>query len=151
MELNLMNTARGLIPMYDEDYDEKMKLKIGQVYRAKVSVPRNIGLHRKYFALVRCAWDLLPPGLREEYGEGETDNKHALDNFRRDIQMDAGYYDIMYCRGIDRKIKVPRSISFDNLSGDGFENLYRRVREVLLEKYLAHITMEQFEEQLLNY
>lgn len=146
-----MNTARGLIPMYDEDYEDKKKLKIGQVYRAKVTVPRNIGLHRKYFSLVRCAWDMLTPELRAEYGEGKTDNEHAIEDFRRDIQMDAGYYDIMYCHGIDRKIKVPKSISYNNLSGEGFETLYRRVREVLFEKYLAHITMEQFEEQLLNY
>ena len=41
MEINLMCTSAGLQPLYDEDYDEKRKLKIGKIYRAKVVVPRN--------------------------------------------------------------------------------------------------------------
>lgn len=147
----LVNTSRGLVPYADEDYEKKVKLKIGQVYRVNVSEPRNPGLHRKYFSLIRCSWDLLTPEMRGEYGEGRVDNEIALDNFRRDLQMEAGYYDIMYCSEISGRIKVPKSISYNNLSGAKFTALYEAVRAVIFDKYLPHITMEQFEEQLLNY
>lgn len=52
MKLYLLNTREGLKPMYDEDYDEKKKLKIGEVYEAEIRQPRNLRFHRKYFALL---------------------------------------------------------------------------------------------------
>lgn len=152
MELFLVNTSRGLVPYADEDYEKKSKLKLGQLYRVNVSEPRNPGLHRKYFALIRCSWDLLPPEVRAEYGESYgMDNENALDGYRRDLQMEAGYYDIMYCSAVKGKIKVPQSISYNNLSGVKFTALYEAVRAVIFNKFLSHITMEQFEEQLINY
>ena len=35
MEIRLLNTPSGLKPLYDEDYDQKKKLKIGEIYKAK--------------------------------------------------------------------------------------------------------------------
>lgn len=52
MKLNLLNTAHGLVPMYEDDFDEKKKLRIGQVYKADITVPRNTSFHRKAFALI---------------------------------------------------------------------------------------------------
>lgn len=36
MELYLKNTAHGLIPLYDDDFEEKRKLKIGEVYKVSI-------------------------------------------------------------------------------------------------------------------
>lgn len=55
MKLLLLNTAQGLKPCYDEDFEERKKLKIGQEYMADVKVPRNLEFHKKYFALIKCA------------------------------------------------------------------------------------------------
>ena len=48
MKLLLLNTASGLKPMYDEDYEEK-KLKIGEVYQATIKTVRNYELHKNNF------------------------------------------------------------------------------------------------------
>ncbi|GHT56798.1 hypothetical protein AGMMS49982_23820 [Bacteroidia bacterium] len=51
------NTAHGLIPCYDADYDEKKELKIGETFKAKITLARNYEFHKKYFALINCAWE----------------------------------------------------------------------------------------------
>lgn len=138
-----MNTAQGLKPLYDEDYDEKKRLKIGQVYKAKISVPRNLDLHRKYFSMISCAWDLLTEKARAFFGTKES--------FRKTAQVAAGYCERVYNLDMKSWVEVPRSIAFDNMKGDEFEELYRDVREVILSVFLKHITIEQFEETMINY
>ena len=138
-----MNTAQGLKPMYDEDYDEKKRLRIGQVYKAKIVVPRNIELHRKYFSMISCAWDLLTEKARVFFGNKES--------FRKTVQVAAGYCEGGYNLAMKSWVEIPRRIAFDKMKGDEFEELYRDVREVLLTVFLKHITIEQFEETLINY
>lgn len=143
MELLLMNTAQGMKPMYDEDFDEKKRLKIGQAYRAKVTVPRNYSLHRKYFSMINCAWDLLTERQREFFGNKES--------FRKTLQVAAGYCERVFNLKMRAWVEVPRSIAFDKMSGDEFEALYQGVRDVMFKVFLKHITIEQFEEILMNY
>ena len=54
MDIYLLNTASGLKPCMDEDYEQKKKLKIGKVYKAKITLARNYEFHKKYFALINC-------------------------------------------------------------------------------------------------
>lgn len=143
MDLFLMNTAQGLKPMYDQDYDEKKKLKIGQVYKAKVTVPRNLRFHRLYFSMINCAWDLLTEKQREFFGTKES--------FRKTAQVAAGYCERVFHLGLRDWVEVPKSIAFDKMSGDEFEALYKGVRDVLFKVFLKHITLEQFEETMINY
>ena len=61
MKLNVINTSRGLlIPETDEDYEKKGTLQIGKTYSVDVRLVRNPDFHRKYFAMLNCAWSLLP-------------------------------------------------------------------------------------------
>lgn len=143
MELLLKNTSHGLLPMYDEDYEEKKRLKIGTTYRAKVTVPRNYQFHRKYFSMISCAWDLLTERQREFFGTKES--------FRKTLQVAAGHCERVFNLELRTWVEVPKSIAFDKMSGDEFEDLYRGVRDVLLRVFLKHITLEQFEETLMNY
>lgn len=41
MKIYLQNTSMGLIPMADSDYDEKKRLKIGEVYEVSIKLARN--------------------------------------------------------------------------------------------------------------
>jgi hypothetical protein len=59
MKLFLQNTTHGLIPCYDADYDEKKKLKAGKVYKVEIKLARNYDFHKKYFALINCAWEYI--------------------------------------------------------------------------------------------
>ena len=144
MELYLMNTAQGLKPFNDDDYEEKKRLKIGQIYKAKISVPRNYRFHKKYFSMINCAWDLQSEARQRFF----KDDVHI---FRKSVEIAAGHCDVAFNLTTRQWVEYPKSIAFDKMPGDEFELLYKKVREVLLKVFLTHITLEQFEETLLNY
>lgn len=41
MKINLVNTSSGLKCATDEDYENKRKLKIGEVYQVDIRLKRN--------------------------------------------------------------------------------------------------------------
>lgn len=144
MKLNLLNTISGLIPLYDADYDEKKKLKIGSIYEVTIRLSRNIDFHRKYFALIQCAW--------EYQNERTVDHfKNDINVFRKTIEVAAGWCEPVY--SIERKewLEIPKSIAFDKMDNTEFTDLYDRVKDVLFKYFLKHITCEEFEKNLINF
>ena len=143
MQIRVKNTAHGLVPLYDDDFDEKKRLKIGEDYVVDIKKPRNIKHHRLYFSLINCAWDLLTEKQRTFFGSKES--------FRKTLQVAAGHCERVFHLKLRDWVEVPKSIAFDKMSGDEFEDLYKNVREVLFSVFLKHITIEQFDEYLINY
>ena len=76
MKIKLLNTSVGLKPLYDEDFEEKKKLKIGEVYEATIKRPRNLSFHRKYFGLINLAWEYQNEIAVEHF-------KHSIELFRK--------------------------------------------------------------------
>lgn len=137
MELKLLNTRAGLIPLYDEDFDEKKKLKIGGEYLATIKVIRNLQFHRKYFALINAAWALQSEGIVEHY----RDNINA---FRKSIEVAAGYYEEVYSIARGEWLQVPKSIAFTKMDEAEFSELYERVKDVLFRIFLKGVKEEEF-------
>lgn len=144
MKLKLLNTISGLKPLYDSDYDEKKKLKIGEVYEATIKLPRNLQFHRKYFALINCAWEFQDERVTEHF-------HNNIDLFRKTVEMAAGWCETIY--SITRKewIEIPKSIAFDKMDNVQFAELYDRVKDVLYKYFLKHINIEEFEKNLINF
>jgi hypothetical protein len=144
MELLLLNTASGLKPCYDDDYDNKKKLKIGETYKAKITLARNIHFHRKYFALINCAWELQSEAVRNHF-------KENVELFRKTIEISAGHCDMVYHIALKQWVEVPKSISFEKMNEDEFNNLYERVKDVLFCVFLKHIDEYDFLSKLSNF
>lgn len=144
MKLLLMNTTEGLVPCYDSDYDEKKKLKIGESYWVNVTKARNIKLHRKYFALINCAWEYL----NERQTSFFKENKDA---FRKTVEIAAGYYDMIYSIARKEWIEQPKSIAFDKMEELEFRELYDNVKRVIFKMFLTNISLEEFERNLINF
>lgn len=144
MDIYCTNTVRGLVPNYDDDFDEKKKLQIGVVYKVKVTKPRNYLFHRKYFALINCAWSYQNHGVTDHF-------KNNIDLFRKAVEMSAGHCDTIY--SIPRKewIETPKSISFDKMDEIEFQDLYDRVKDVLFSVFLKKISEEEFMRNLVNF
>ena len=100
MKIKLLNTSVGLKPLFDEDFEEKKKLKIGEVYEATIKRPRNLSFHRKYFGLINLAWEYQNERAVEHF-------KHNIELFRKTVEMAAGWCEPVY--SIDRKewIEIP--------------------------------------------
>lgn len=139
----MINTLDGLIPCLDEDYEAKKKLKLGRVYKFSVKLVRNYPFHKKYFALINCAWEFL---TEEQQSFFKTQK-----GFRKTMEVAAGHCEKMF--SIDRRewIDTPLSISFDEMDEDEFEDLYSRVFDVILQYPLKTISREYFEENLMNF
>lgn len=144
MKIKLLNTDGGLKPMYDEDYEEKKKLKRGQVYIASISIFRNVSFHRKYFSLLGCAWEYLTEDQQEFYHNNR-------EYFRKSLEVSAGYCDVIYNHKLKTFVDIPKSIAFDKMDESEFQDLYRDVKYVINNIILTHISEEEFESGLANY
>ena len=143
MKINLLNTSHGLVPLYDEDYDEKRKLKVGQVYCADVKIPRNYQFLKKAFALVNAAWELMDERQQEAW--------RSKEGFRQYLTVTAGYYDVYYNQRLQTFVETPRSWSFDSMSESEFSDLYDRMKDVIFAVLGDKVTEEIFESILSNF
>lgn len=143
MKLNLICTQQGLVPMYDEDYDLKKRLKIGQTYVADVKVARNVGFHRKYWALLNAAWSLLP--------ERTSNGFRSLEGFRSYVIVAAGFYELYFNPRLKEFVEVPRSISFEKMDEVEFGELYDRSKDVIWSIIGRYVSEEDFERCLINF
>lgn len=144
MKLHLLNTSQGLKPCYDEDYDKKRKLKIGETYEVRIRVVRNLKFHRKYFALINCAWEYQNEAVVGHF-------KNNIELFRKSVEVAAGHCDMIY--SIERRewIEQAKSIAFDKLSETEFQEIYSRVLDLLLRVFLRGISREEFEQNIASF
>jgi len=134
MKFFARNTIAGLVPLYPSDFDEKRKLKLGQDYEVEVKNPRNVGFHRKFFALLNV-------------GHENTKMTMPMDTYRRYLLMKSGYF-TMYTtdKGV---FYEAQSISFSSMNQDQFEEVYSRVLDKIIEDIGA--TKEDIETMLINF
>jgi hypothetical protein len=134
MKILCRNTISGLVPLYPSDYDEKRKLKLGQDYEVDIKNPRNVGFHRKFFALLNV-------------GHENTNLQMPFETYRKYMIVKAGYFTAYQTpKGI---YYDPESISFANMNQDQFEEVYSRVLDKIIEDIGA--TKEEIEKQLINF
>lgn len=134
MKLFARNTLQGLVPLYPADFDTKRKLKIGQDYEVEIKNPRNLGFHKKFFALLNI-------------GHENTQLDMPMDAYRRYITIKAGYYNVYQTpKGLYYDAK---SISFASMTQDEFEDVYSRVLDKIIEDIGAD--KKDIEEMLIEF
>jgi hypothetical protein len=143
MKLLVVNTPRGLVPLGDDDYEEKKKLKLGQTYSVEVKVVRNVDFHRKYFALIAYAWEFLD--------EQETERFKNKENFRKYIEIAAGHCDVIFHPRLQEFVEIPKSIAFAKMDNTAFSDLYGRVKNVIFSIIGDRVTQEEFERLLIDF
>lgn len=142
MEILLKKVANALHPIDDEGAQWLFQCKNGDVFKAKISKPRNIQFHRKYFALLDHAYESWEPEYPDGFnGEDITKNKET---FRKNIQILAGYgYPVINLRNEVRY--ESNSISFGSMSAEDFEKLYNSVLNMILKHVLTKYTKDDLE------
>lgn len=110
MKILVKCTEEGLVPLYDSDLDSKKKLKIGETYQATVVKPRNVGFHRKFFALINMVYE-----NQERYTN--------IEHLRRDLTIASGFYEEHVTFTGQRRTE-PMSISFSKMNQRDFDKLY---------------------------
>ena len=134
-----------LLPCYAEDSRKIGLLKRGRPYLVTISEARNIRLHRKYFALINTAWAATGEEWRRKF--------RNIDNFRRSLTLLAGYTDPVLNTTTGEWIEVSRSVSFERMGAEEFENLYRDTLAIIRERFApsGRIDRKAFEEEIKDF
>lgn len=131
----------SLVPVGQEDMDALQKFAPNSVLQCEVKCPRNLGFHRKFFALLDVAFEAWECPALEYKGQPIVKNR---ERFRKDLTILAGFgYPVVNLNGEVRY--EAQSISFAKMDGAEFEALYSRVIDVVLAKVLTHYTREELE------
>jgi hypothetical protein len=109
------------------------------VYKVKITKPRNIKFHRKYFALLNLAfenWDV----------DGDYKN---FDVFRKNIAILAGFYKQAYnLQGVIVLEAV--SIDFSSMDDVQFEKLFSASIDVILKHVLKNYKRDDLDRLLMD-
>lgn len=128
MEIYCRVTDAGLVPMYDSDSDEKNRLRVGDDVLCRVTKPRNYEFHKKFFALVRLAYDNLPERIQRML------HIYSEEELLTCLKIDLGLFSTVW-HGNKEVVKVG-SISFAAMDNAEFERFYDRCIDIILDRYL---------------
>lgn len=133
MLLQMQKVANGaLIPSDEEAQDGLRKLKLGQRVRVEVKRQRNYRFLKKWFALMRFAFDYWEPPKPEQV-KWDIQPEKSLERFRKDITILAEHFDATY--RLDGSVRLEaKSISFGSMSEEDFEDLYSRALTVITRR-----------------
>lgn len=145
MEILLTKTLSGALMPLDADDTTFSRFKAGNVIRCEIKEMRNGKFFRKWWGLVKIAYDLwTETGHTIEYkGELVLPN---FDRFRKDVTVLAGYYDATY--NLKGEVRLePKSLQWSKMTEMEFGELYQKTINVILEKIIPHkgLTAEELD------
>lgn len=149
MILYLLNTASGLKPLYDEDFEEKKKLKLGETYKATIVHPRNILFHRKFFALIKLGFDNSKMVEHSRIASETNENVIPMTekSYRKFVLIKSGFANIYQTnKGL---FVEAQSMSFDSMDESTFQDVYSKALDFVIKDTQADEKL--FMEQLINF
>lgn len=129
--------------MYDKDFEEKKRLKVGTIYTAEIRIPRNYQFLKKFFALINAGYSLLPERTQEGF--------RSVDGFRQYVTVAAGYYEVFYSPRLKEFVEIPKSISFSSMTESEFSDCYEAVKNVIWRLLGDRVSEEVFNNVLSNF
>lgn len=138
-QIELVKTSAGsFIPAFNSDHELAKKVKAGDSVIAKLTIPRSVGFHRKFFALVRYTFNHMSEDM-----SGKFPSEEAL---RIELTLQAGYWSKHVTMG-NKEIIYPQSIRFDKMAQEDFEKLYSTILDVVLKWFVHGVDQDE----LLNF
>ena len=134
--------------------DEQSAMFVGKLIKNDVITsnfvkPRNYRFHKKWFALVKFAYDhWKPSNLEESRWKGVIPEKH-FETFREDITILCGAYVSTF--RVDGSIRIKaKSISFAKMNEEEFNELFNATKSVVLKHILKNYTPADLNAVVLN-
>jgi hypothetical protein len=139
MKFMLIKTAKGLRGATADDHAAWLKfrrrlenLKPGSWLRTEFTRPREIWSHNRFWALVALI----------------TENSEVYDTKPKAlvaIKLVTGYFDLMVDPQTGEVVKIPKSISFDEMDQEAFEVFYPLAIDGILRHILPQLDRHQAE------
>lgn len=120
MDLNLVKMPNGqLAPASGSDEEDLKRIKKFDVVLCKVTKPRNLGFHRKFFAMLQIVFE-----NQERY--------KRLENLLTEVKFLTGYFEEhITSQGEIRQI--PGSISFEKMDHLSFQEFYDKAIDIIIQ------------------
>lgn len=144
MKLFLYNADGYLRPLYEEDADEKKKLKRGSVYLAEIKEARNVAFNRKFRKLIRLSFEYLPERQREGFHDDP-------DKWCDYVTVLAGHCEMFYSPQYKIWIQIPASLSFEKMDELEFQEFYDRVYTEIFKIIGPLVSEEEFKENFADF
>jgi hypothetical protein len=103
---------------YESDYEKLKKIKAGKTVKCKITMPRNVMFHRKFFALINMVYQ-----NQERYNN--------IDDLREQLTIEAGYYKTVNNMQGEPQRKA-LSISFASMDEAQFTDYYSKVLDCIV-------------------
>lgn len=141
MELRLVRSQYGLsLEAADDDtIDAIRRIPRDTHIIATISDSRNPQFHRKYMKFFNIVWEYQNEDTQSWFG--------CVRNFRKTIEVAAGHCDKVYNLELAAWVDIPRSVAYDKMEQQEFEDLYERVKAIVFEQFLP-VREEEFYEAL---
>jgi len=137
MELFVVKTINGLLkPAFDEDKEKFSQFPKDGYFEIKYTKKRNVRFHRKFFALLKIAY------------ENQSDYR-LMEYLRRDLIITSGHYEEVVNAITGEVYKIAKSISFSNMDETEFSLIYNDVKDVIV-RWLG-IDNETLETEIAQY
>lgn len=119
MEIYVVKTINKLLkPAFDEDLEKFNKLPKDGYFEIKYTAKRNIRFHRKFFALIKLAF------------ENQSDYR-LMEDMRRDLLITSGHYEETVNKITGEVYKIASSLQFQKMDETEFSKVYEDVKEVI--------------------
>jgi len=138
------NCTQIFVPRFESDLDISRKFPVGQEVAASCTDRdlRNVGFHRKYFALLKLAYSNLPHKFEKLFAN--------MEEFRTEIKMQIG------CREKRTSISgkefwLPKSMRFDKMSQTEFEKVFSDTLDFICKFILPGVDKKDVEYQIIGF
>lgn len=119
-ELFVVKASQKSLLILPESEEDFAKVGEGEILRVEYRRPRNIRFHRKYFALLRVAFQ------NQDYYATEQ-------QFRTALLIGLGWCDT-FIRQNGEVLYIPKSLSFAGMDEDEFEKVYNDTLDYLVRE-----------------
>ena len=118
MEVWMKRGLRGLEPCDEAGLGLLRQIKQGQNVQVKVTKPRNVAFHRKFFALLNLVWS----------SSGEWP---SVEDLLVELKVRLGLVKEVVLRDTGEVVRVPGSISFAKMDDYEFSVFYEKALQEL--------------------
>lgn len=137
MEILLCKRMSSLIPIDDASKEALGSIGQGELVRVKISRPRNLGHHRKFFSMLQLVFE-------------NQERFPTLDHLLTAVKIEAGLYEDAPIDLNGRLIYIPKSISFAKMDQATFDDFYHRAIAACC-RLLPHLNAEDIEQEVIAY
>lgn len=134
MRLYLLKTARIIRPATENDEAKLRRIPVGDLLPVHIRKPRNAGLHRKFFALVKLISENSP--RYDSLEAAILELKIRAGHYREHITLDG------------EVVFLPKSIAYEEMEQADFEIFFERCVEIACSELIPYIPRDKLEHYL---